>query len=666
MDEIFQKIIRTLLNALSSVKDAFVNLGQVQNSSNIQTSGKAVEDNKNHKHPTENYIHEDNKSNIVSDNSNLQIQRVTNLIDNDGNTDIIISNLTTSEPDEIISGNDIEIDVEESELDKDNQILNDINEESVTSEVEEEDTEVNIREIIEIGNQKEGIELFDEKFLDSLVDNNGKSEETVIERDKKIINKGRTPVREKKRRKRQSTKKRFRKKQPSKYKPTIRTPSSTRRSRNNNPYQINTADSRLRTLRMHLHISFGRRKQCKASLLPERICDLDIDVEVEGPDGNLSTWFASQDEWYSDVEPGNLGELLFNGADWKLISDTSQLNWVLSAREIYVLASSSAGTISGYVPVSRLILFERHVVLCTKRQDETVQQALSNAGCSQFGKLDESKGAPQGWVIFYDVKPSISITHDESVGLLNILRPVDNVEIILHGGIRISHSTWLKTHPPAIYIRGADIQEKEVMIDNEKAICDHSGKFTTDTWNTLGQHTIFCRGVSQSYELVEVTNEWEYFDAYSYNLKRSKNVSVDVCGPAILLNSENDFISLVPYDNSCLIGAVPGQITISPRSNKLQNDEYLAVAEFPIVWALPLNPLTCNKTNSTLKLINYEHVVKEVDISTRKIARDVVLWSQAILNSSRRHLRIEPDADRSLQLWKDYKKIARKYWRLLR
>ena len=456
------------------------------------------------------------------------------------------------------------------------------------------------------------------------------------------------------------------KKQPTKYQPSIRTRDATKRTRGDNTNQTEAITSRVRTFRMHLRVMLGHRNQFRISLLPERTKDLEEEIEIRGPDGQIASWPASQDVWYCDVVPLNFGELLIKGADWELSSETQQLRWVLSGREIYVLASSSAGTISGYIPVQRLILFEEHLVLCTKQQEKRVRQALSDAGCPDMGYVSDRDNLPKGWVLFNHVRPTIAVAHDNSAGILNVLRPIHGIEIVLQGGIRLSHTSWLNAHPPAISIRGTDSKELNVMIDGNAAHCDETGKYMAEAWDNPGHHIVFCGGVTKSYELVNTPNEWGFFNAFSYIQNVDNERMFSICGPAVLPGSENEFVSLAPGKNTCIIGTVPGQIAISSMDVGIRRGEYLAVADFPIVWVLPSNPLTCSKPNSYVKMISCEEVVKRIEVGNRKINQNILRWCHAILDASRRQLRVEPATEETKQLWESYIKTARRYWRYLR
>ncbi|MEW8232446.1 MAG: hypothetical protein AB2745_19145 [Candidatus Thiodiazotropha endolucinida] len=455
-----------------------------------------------------------------------------------------------------------------------------------------------------------------------------------------------------------------RKKGPAKYQPSIRSPNITRRIRNSE--QSKAPASRARTLRMHLHAMHGRRNQFRISLLPERPKDFDENVEIKGPDNQVVTWSASQDDWYADVDQSDLGNLLVTGAEWELNAGVDQIKWVLSGREIYVLASDSKGTISGYIPVSRLILFEEHLVLCARNQEQDVRQALDNAGCSGFTYMSDAGGMPAGWVLFHHVRPTVAVAHDNSAGIINILRPTHDIEIVLQGGIRLSHSSWLNAHPPVISIHGGDNKEMDVIIDGNTAYRDESGKYVAEAWDKPGQHTVFCGGVTQSYELVNSGDEWEFFDAFFYAAGINKQKTISVCGPAVLPSLGSRYTALIPKESACIIGAVPGQIVLASVGENVSRGEYIAVADFPIAWVLPSNPLTCNKSSSYVKMIGYEEAVEDVEFGNRRFNQDILHWCQVILNASRRKLGVEPPTEEANQLWESYKKVARRYWRRLR
>ncbi len=450
-------------------------------------------------------------------------------------------------------------------------------------------------------------------------------------------------------------------KHPPKYQPTIRTPETTKR--NKRQEESEKKGSRTRSLKMFVHIVFGLRKKCRVSLLPTRSGDLGEDMEVRGPKGK-ETWSVYQDEWYSSVLPPNIDKLLKQGGIWE--HPGAQTRWVLSSREIYVLAPSS--TINGYVSVPRLILGEDHLVLCTKDEQAAVREALAEAGCFQTTTISDDGSVPTGWVLFESVFPTIPIQDDHEAGIYNILRPLHDLEIVLKGGIRISHSTWLNGYPPHIRIRGVGEEEPEVMIDEKPASTHTNGNYSSSGWDKPGLHTVYAGGVTQSYELGDGVQEWSLFDAFVYrpSFAETSDRAIRICGPIVAPNTGDGDVSLTPSTNTCFLGAIPGQIAFSPRPNDVRSSEFLAVAGFPLVWTLPTNPHGSDRSLACVKLIRSQHVVLKHNRAFFENRKNVLRWCYKILEASCKRLRIIPDTVESHELWTDYKRAARRLRKRLR
>jgi len=413
--------------------------------------------------------------------------------------------------------------------------------------------------------------------------------------------------------------KRAEQKWPPKYQPSIRTHEATQRTRGTHRTEVES--SRERSLSMHVHVVLRRRNRCQVSLLPSRVAEFDEEIEVNGPNGK-EIWSACQDEWFSDISPANIGLLLEKGGEWEALHKGEiQLRWVLSIREIYVLAPSS--TICAFVSAPRLILCEDHVVLCTKRQEKFVKDALTEAGCTEPSVISGNNGVPTGWVLFHSVCPTCPIEHEKEAGIFNILRPIHDLKIILGGGIRMTHSIWINGHPPQIRIRGTIDDKIEVKIDGKVAVADANGNYTVEDWDSPGRHTVFCGGVTQSYELVDGLQDWQGFEAFTYcpNPERTEGQYVSICGPFV---AENDGMSeavLTPSCNALLLGATPGQFTFYPWQYDTRSSEYLAIAGFPVTWTLPTNPLQCNKSISFVKLIRARKVSGSIGANVEEFSQ---------------------------------------------
>ena len=308
---------------------------------------------------------------------------------------------------------------------------------------------------------------------------------------------------------------------PRAYNPSIRTPKKTQTKACQKRKEYAGQRSKPINLQVFVRVVFGRRNSVQVSLLPARGGDLGEEIEVMGPNGEES-WFACQDEWYDDFIPADISDCLANGIRW----NSGRATWVLSPRDIFVLAASQ--TISGFVSTTRLLLHEDHLILCQEGAQEIVREELEKAGC---GEVDckSGHGIPEGWALFSNVRPTVAVDHDESAGIRNVLRPVEDIDIYLEGGIRLSHKRWLHGHPPRIRIRGGSDEIPAVSIDARAASRNSDGSFETQTAFSLGQREVFCGGVTEQYEIAEGQESWDPFEAFMYNMDRDQNTEVSVC-----------------------------------------------------------------------------------------------------------------------------------------
>lgn len=452
-------------------------------------------------------------------------------------------------------------------------------------------------------------------------------------------------------------------KKPPKFQPTVRTPESTKRDKRQEKQE--KKESRIRSLKIFVHIVFGLRKKCRVSLLPARSGDIGEEMEVRGPNGQ-EIWSVYQDEWYSSILPPNIDKLLKQGGIWE--HPEAQTQWVLSGREIYVLAPSPSSNIYGYVSVPRLILGEDHLVLCTKDQQVNVQEALAEAGCSKTTIISDDTSVPENWILFESVLPTIPIQHDSEAGIYNILRPIHDLEIVMKGGIRLSHSTWLNGYPPHIRIRGVSGDELEVMIDGKPASTDAYGNYSSSDWDKPGRHTVFAGGVTQPYELGSGVQEWSLFDAFVYRPGFAKTIdrTIRICGPIVESTTIDGDVSLTPSTNTCFLGAIPGQIAFSQTPDDVRTSEFLAVSDFPLVWTLPTNPLVSDGSMACVKLIRSQNVELKHNKAFLDNRENILRWCYKILDATYKRLQIIPDTVESHKLWTEYKQIARRLRRRLR
>ena len=116
---------------------------------------------------------------------------------------------------------------------------------------------------------------------------------------------------------------------PQKYEAPVRTSDALTAPRES---RTATATMRTRALSIAVHVHFGRRNRCQVALLPERPEGLGESIKVQGEKG-LEQWSASQDEWYADLLPDDLGRILRDGARWEQVEDHN-IRWTLAPRDL--------------------------------------------------------------------------------------------------------------------------------------------------------------------------------------------------------------------------------------------------------------------------------------------------------------------------------------------
>ena len=438
---------------------------------------------------------------------------------------------------------------------------------------------------------------------------------------------------------------------PQKYEAPVRTPDALTSPREPRPA---AAAMRTRAFTVAVHVHFGRRNRCQVGLLPERPEGFEDNITVKGTRGP-EEWSTSQDEWYSDLMPDDLGRILREGAQWEEEGDPS-VRWTLAGRDVYVLVGKPESGIFAFVSTTRLLLGEDHLVLCTKGMEETVRRAITEVGCTASVLLDEDQGVPNGWVLFRNVLATTALPHNPEDGIITILRPVHDVEIELRGGIRIERSKWLYGHPPQVRLRG-DRDNLDMVIDQQSAICDDNNNYTVPGWDAPGVHRIFCGGATASYELVIPPSQWDSFPAFTYMRTAIPIWPMTICGP-IVRTAQQNTVLLVRTGSTYLLGPVPGQIVFAAPASGLRVSAFLGAADFPIVWAVPTSPLQVKKGTSTIQLL---HNFSPERLGKGPKARGAVRrWAELIMEASYKRLLLEPDTDNAKKLWAEYKTIARR------
>ncbi|MDZ7753244.1 MAG: hypothetical protein U5S82_16710 [Gammaproteobacteria bacterium] len=408
------------------------------------------------------------------------------------------------------------------------------------------------------------------------------------------------------------------------------------------------------------------------TLLPKRPPDLPEELLVEGGAGNVAL-LALEDDWYQDIALDNLGDVLREGL--VLADPGTAQEWVLSGREIFVLASGA--THRGFVSCARLGLGRDHVVLCATRRLPEVEEALREAGCASWTRLAEDDGVPRGWTVIRGVAPAkaVSLRGDEDI--LNILRPLPDVEIALEGGIRLAYNSWLHGYPPSIRVYGDPEHTEVVLIDGQEAVRSENQGYTSAGWAKLGEHQVWCSNTSASYSIVASDTDWRFWPAYSFAPGGNPAGEFSFCGPLVrpvnrARNPDSEAGDVQPIQappsNPVLIGARPGEVFIADRRRDVRGARCLCLPPFAPVWALPAQPLHCDKQVSRVLLIGNATGVRELSGHRRSMRRggDIERWFRLILDASRKGLAVQPRDASTDQLWQSYKTAARNLRRRLR
>lgn len=418
-----------------------------------------------------------------------------------------------------------------------------------------------------------------------------------------------------------------------------------------------------------LRVLFDRHGGCFISLLPRRPAGwpeaAQVSIGAESFDVH-----PLQDGWYEEIRPTDLGGVLRQGA----IGLDRDREWQLTGREVFTLAGRSA--LRGFVSCPRLEISRDHVVLCHSSSLRAVEAALDEAGCSDWIRLVE-EGVPSEWTLLRHVVPSKTVTQSDASDILNILRPVPEIDIELEGGVRLEHNNWLLGRHPTIRIYGAQDHLLEVAIDGQAATLDASGGFTVPGMTELGDHQIWCGGITKRFSIVKRPLPSQPWSAHRFG-SGSDRQGFTVCGPLVhyvakrrVSVDEEDVsaVQVVPRSHRVLLGAKPGEIRIAAVRPGFTRMPCVTHVPFQPVWGLPLSPLLADKRLDSVRFLAAALPLpgaSEVPLRAPHDQSDAVRrWCSYLLDASRKGLRLEPQSPDVAALWRLYRNRAREVRRRL-
>ncbi len=405
-----------------------------------------------------------------------------------------------------------------------------------------------------------------------------------------------------------------------------------------------------RLLELKVNAQVDHHGYCVFRLLAKRQPGLLPSVEVR--QGHATVSFSElSDAWY-EVEAGDLADWLSGVLFAEAGRDRqSNISWQLSTRDFHILAAQP--DFSGPTSTTRLTIGRKHLVLCRTFIAEDVKQLLNAAGCDLVVPAGAEMGAPKDWVFFWPVVPTRAVPVVEG-DKYNVLRPQPELELLLEGGLCLSESNWLSGFPPAIRVNGVEAVEEAVYMDAQLASRDTSGNYSTAGYADPGSHVVFCAGRTCQYAIIEPSLSWEAWDAYNF-------ANGSICGASSLALHERTLVT-VPASNPLLLGAIPGELFQCPATGAT---EWSGFVPFPVVWALPSDPLHRDKKSSRVLLLTpiQPRGVRYRGRFSRKGHQLEWSWSQAIRDCRKKRLALSHDNTDAAALWKTYGVVAREIWR---
>ena len=182
----------------------------------------------------------------------------------------------------------------------------------------------------------------------------------------------------------------------------------------------------------------------------------------------------------------------------------------------------------------------------------------------------------------------------------------------------------------------------------------------------------------KSYSLDRCETSWRVWSAYSFpfpgNGKDSRGLAL--CGPLVRPFGDPDAPVgepgqregiQIPTTNPILLGPQPGQVFVARQRNDARSAQMVAFPRFAPVWALPAQPLRCDKRVNCILLIGQPVAASSASAHQQEIDwRAIERWYRLILDGSRKGLAVEPTDLATKQLWHQYKRHAKGLWRRMR
>lgn len=439
---------------------------------------------------------------------------------------------------------------------------------------------------------------------------------------------------------------------PARYRAPVLGPGKTQRRKASKSGAANQEQ----VLELRVGAVSDRHGFCRFQIVGRRPAGAPAELEAHGGRRTVALSEVA-DDWYEVVGLNDLPVVMERGIRISAsVADGCEVNWALRGRDLYVLAGLQG--ISRFVSTTRLSIAEDQIVLCREGRAAEVQTILAEAECHGVQVHGREAGAPSGWVFFRPVNPSRSVAQIPGDDVLNLIRPIPDIEVRLEGGLWLRDSSWIAGYPPKIHIAGELPVGTEVMIDGEAAEEREPRVYVTGSSGRPGSHAVWCAGKSASYEICEVDVRWEEWKADSFSRR--------VSGAAVAgAEKANEILISVPTSNPVLIGANPGEVF---RCDKRPGRQWTGLVPFAVCWALPEDALHCDRRLRRVLLVKPIAPVHSVVWRYRRksASASILQWCHAIRDCQRKGLTLSPADESSEPLWREYKREARAVWRAAR
>jgi hypothetical protein len=261
-------------------------------------------------------------------------------------------------------------------------------------------------------------------------------------------------------------------------------------------------------------------------------------------------------------------------------------------------------------------------------------------------------------VFFNSAKPARSLPHIAGEAMLNLVRPLPDIEIALEGGLWLENSNWMSGFPPQIVISGEIPAHAAVTIDGSAAEKQADGSYRAAEYDATGPHIVLCEGKTCSYSIVAPSVGWEAWQPLSFG-------SAGICGAQVTTKIPSGWqYTKVPTSNPILIGANPGEVF---QCEARPSGAWSGYVPFKPVWALPQDPLHCKRETTRILLLSAAPPVPPARSHARNSHHSpATRWCKAILDCRRKRLAPDPSNGEAPQVWLLYTRLARDLARKLK